>query len=40
MRRETAKRGFVEIVDAGGAEGVAGGGLKGGGGDLKDGLSR
>jgi hypothetical protein len=29
-RRKTAKRGFVEIADAGGAEGVAGGGLRGG----------
>jgi hypothetical protein len=29
-RRKTAERGFVEIADAGGAEGVAGGGLRGG----------
>ena len=28
-RRKTAERGFVEIADAGGAEGVAGGGLRG-----------
>jgi hypothetical protein len=30
-RRKTAKRDFVEIADAGGAEGVAGGGLRGSG---------
>jgi hypothetical protein len=28
-RRKTAERGFVEIADAGGAEGVEGGGLRG-----------
>jgi hypothetical protein len=28
-RRKTAERGFVEITDSGGAEGVAGGGLRG-----------
>ncbi len=28
-RRKTAERGFVEIADASGAEGVAGGGLRG-----------
>ena len=29
VRRKTAERGFVEIADAGGAERVAGGGLRG-----------
>ena len=37
-RRKTAERGFVEIADAGGAEGVAGGGLRGDQDD--DGLTR
>jgi hypothetical protein len=27
-RRKTAERGFIEIADSGGAEGVAGGGVR------------